>query len=810
MSQDLQENLLAGKQPEEEENYDDFLSDFDVAKLLVVGSKNIFWVFLIMLCSTSGAFIFIRYTKNVYESSSIIKLESKKEAQMLGLSEMGASNNQSKYTTISGEIELIRSRRTLEKAVKKMKTDVSYYVVGKILTEEMYKKNPFQVLNYSVSPGFYDFQFGLIIINDNSYKLSYQSGDKEISSTYEFGKIVSTPDFTFRIIKAPNFSSEFSNQKFYFTINSQESQINYINKSLRVDILNLDAQTLKISFTDFDKIKAADIVNTIDTVYLEETIQNKILAHEQTLRFLDSTLANTEKNLSKYELELEKFVGTNKTLNVQGDFSKTIEKIEGLDKDLLNLKIQISLIEDLKKIVSTSQDLDLFLPSMKYLEDQQLVESVNLLKVETQELVRLRGAHKQETFVIQAQQNKVEHLRNGVIDLANQNIKILEKTHHDLISKSDQLNNLITELPSKETQLTRLKRFYTLYEKFYLMLIERQAEFGIAKAGAIPNFVILSPALINSVPIYPNKFFHYATGLGVGFFLSIVLVFFKYFLHNTISTQREIEKSVKAPILGGIPEYKKEKLEVSKLIVDKNAKSMISESLRSIRTNLEFITAKKKKRLISITSTVSGEGKTFVTVNLAGVIAWSGQKVIVLDLDMRKPKVHIAFEKENLKGMSTILIGRHTFEECINESVIPNLHFISAGPTPPNPSELILRPELDALLEKLFELYDVIIVDTPPVGLVTDGVLILKKSDLPIYVIRANYSQKGVKRNINKLIKTAGLKNLSVILNAMKSVNSYGYGNYGYDYRNEYGYYDSESIPRGWWYRLKNKFLLLK
>jgi len=208
---------------------------------------------------------------------------------------------------------------------------------------------------------------------------------------------------------------------------------------------------------------------------------------------------------------------------------------------------------------------------------------------------------------------------------------------------------------------------------------------------------------------------------------------------------------------------------VSRLVVDKNPKSAISESIRSIRTNLDFISSAKKKRLISVTSTISGEGKTFVTVNLGGIIALSGQRVIILDLDMRKPKVNLAFGAENIKGVSTILIERHSVQECIQPTTIESLQFISAGPTPPNPSELILSDRFDQMLQELFLTYDVILIDTPPVGLVTDGILIMRKADIPLYIVRAGYSRKAFIKNMNRLMRSSNLTRMCTILNDAQS-----------------------------------------
>lgn len=199
---------------------------------------------------------------------------------------------------------------------------------------------------------------------------------------------------------------------------------------------------------------------------------------------------------------------------------------------------------------------------------------------------------------------------------------------------------------------------------------------------------------------------------------------------------------------------------------------------------------------MSVTSTISGEGKTFVAINLSGVIALSGVKVVIIDLDMRKPKIHRAFDVDNEVGMSTILIGKNTVEQCIHKTSIDSLDFISAGPTPPNPSELILRDEFDKTLKHLHTIYDLIFIDTPPVGLVTDGIIIMKKVDQPLYVVRAEYSKKGFEKNINKLVINNNFKNLGAILNGFDNSIGYGYGykyGYGYGYGYGSGYYHEEA-----------------
>jgi capsular exopolysaccharide synthesis family protein len=259
----------------------------------------------------------------------------------------------------------------------------------------------------------------------------------------------------------------------------------------------------------------------------------------------------------------------------------------------------------------------------------------------------------------------------------------------------------------------------------------------------------------------------------------------------------EIFKHLSVPMLGIVPNYR-DTIPISQLLVDKKPKSIIAESLRSIRSNLEFLSTSDGPKVLAITSTISGEGKTFVALNLAGIIAFSEKKVIILDLDMRKPKIHVGFGVPNDKGMSTILINRNTIEDCIFKSSLNNLDFITAGPVPPNPSELIISAKMLDVIAELKKKYDLIVIDNPPIGLVTDGIRIIKMADYPVYVFRENFSKRNFVQNVKKLINDNNINNLSIIVNSVDIKRSgYGYSgvydyDYGYGYGYGFGYYDED------------------
>ena len=325
-----------------------------------------------------------------------------------------------------------------------------------------------------------------------------------------------------------------------------------------------------------------------------------------------------------------------------------------------------------------------------------------------------------------------------------------------------------------------------------LALRKSKMELEITRAGTVTNYVILSPASLPQGPIKPEKLLIYGVALSFSLVFSFVFLLVRYLLNNKITSLRELEKLIQVPILGAVPKYNKEKIPLTKLVIKPSSKSAISESLRTIRTNMEFLNGTKESHIITITSTISGEGKTFIAVNMGAIIAFSKQKVCIVDLDMRKPKVHLAFGDEAaVHGVSTLLIGKSSLDECIRHSQIDNLDYIPAGPNPPNPSELILHDEYKTLLKDLRKKYDMVILDTPPVGLVTDAVLSMKNSDIQIYVVRSDYSKRSFTKSIENLNRLNQFPNLTVIFNSLKSSNS-GYG-HGYGYGYGYGYYEDSS-----------------
>ncbi|MEP2772824.1 MAG: polysaccharide biosynthesis tyrosine autokinase [Fulvivirga sp.] len=747
--------------------------DFD--KVATVIKKSVLWIIIIFIITNTLAYLAIRWTKPLYESQSELKLDVKSDATELGLTGITENKN---LNIISGEIELIKSKLFTSKVIETVDLDVSYFIAGQVLNDEKYKNSPFEIEYELKHSSIKDQRIYVEIQDQNSFRISFNGEDKYEEVIYNFNEVVSHPNIDLILTKTEFFNLD-GDKKYFFTINSEASLISYFEKNLTVEPLNLNANTIRIALQDHNKYKAKDLVNAIDTIYLNYTQQEKSRENNQKIAWLNDELEEIENELEGYEDYFENFTIKNRTSNLDEDLKRTIESINKIDSQRYEVTQKIASVQSIIENLDKEIDREI-IETNPYQLPQYIVNSFTQLTELIEEREQLKLSYKESTFALTKVDNEINSIQARLNAQLNSLLEKQQNILKDLIIRKKKLEDSFVELPEKSTELKKNQRFFALYEEFYLSLMQSKAQYQIAQAGTTTEFKILSPANLPSAPISPNKLIIYGIGLVSGFMFSFLFVAVRYLMHNKVTTVGELEKLTTAPILGAVP-VASEKMEITKLVIDQSPKSAVSEALRSIRTNIEFMLHNDAKRVISVTSTIGGEGKTFVSVNLGGIIALSKKKVLILDLDMRKPRVHLSFSDKNSdKGMSTILINKHSIEDSIVKTNIENLDYIPAGPTPPNPSELLLNGEFENLIKQLKIHYDLIILDTPPVGLVTDGVLAMKKADLAIYIVRANYTKKLFLSTLNRLINVNQFKNLAVVLNASSTTgsNSYGYGYY--------------------------------
>jgi len=794
--------------------------EFDFKLLVTIARKNMLWLTFFLLSAILTAMLILRYTAPVFEASCILQLSEQDNARGV-LKESAFKSFSDPNNKLASSIELMRSKVIIERVLTKLPLKVSYFSKGEILTNELYNVSPFAVELRMKDSSLIDIPIEVDFLSENSFNLVFnnRNSSHSVKGPYKTGEWLEFPEVSFKVhiqdyktIKL--LQQDLSKDVFFFKINSQSAIATAIAKNLSVTPLNLEARTIQIKLKDKTQQKAADIVNGIAIEFNNYDLEKNSEVADKILDFIDNTIASIDIELSNSENSLERFKKENKIVDVDMAAGSISRQLEELQTEIFAYDHEINLFGKIRKDITVNNDIGKFLLSLSgRSENSAILTQLSRLQalLEQRDQIKIQATENSEVYKsIQLQLENQQNLLTKT--LLNEELQLKAKRESRL-KEIGTIENRLGRIPQQQAEYGRLTRLFTINEKFYSMLLEKKAEFSITRAGYVPQHIILQEARANTPPVSPNKALIISACMVVGFIAGFILIIARYLLYNEINSLEEVGQYTEAALLGIVPKYKRE-IPISQLLVDKNPKSVISEAFRSIRTNLQFISNDEGAKIVALTSTISGEGKTFNAINLAGVIAFSGLKVVILDLDLRKPKIHLGFNVENNQGISTLLIGKDKLEDCITKSSLINLDFITAGPIPPNPAELIINPRMSVLLEQLKTMYDIIIIDLPPVGIVSDGIPIMQIADYPLYILRANYSRKMFIAQINKLINENKVKNISIILNGVEMSKlkygygygySYGYG-YGYGYSYGYGYYEEDEEPKTIFGRIKGLF----
>lgn len=763
---------------------DDKEISFDQDRFIVVLKKSFPWILILLLATFIISYLSIRYTKPLYESSSILKLNIKRDASILGLEEY---DEEQVFNSLSSEIELLKSRLFFNKIIDALNLDVSIYTIGKILLDERYNNPPFTVEKHIKNQKVYNIPFRVDILSTRQFNLSYEVEGRSYESTYNFGEKIQTDLFDFEIRLTEFYEHGIQDNEFYFYVYSRQYLLDYIAENMSVNPLNLNANTIQISFKGYNMHKARNLVNAIDTIYLNYTQAEKNKSNSQRIEFLNQQLETTEQKLSDFENYFERFIISNKSVDLNSNLSETIELLNALDSQEYLVKNRQLRLEELQEEIFAGYQINLVISDYKNLP-KNMLDEINSLN----ELIEKRDgiliSHNENTLVYRKWSEEINTLYDRVKRFITEYNVELNKRLILISERRKELESQFVGMPSKNTEYSKSQRYYALYEGFYLSLMQKKAEFQLAIAGTVTDFKILSGASFPTEPLKPQKYMIYGIGIVAWLVAAFFIIGFGYLSFNKITGIQELERLTQIPVLGSIPFYNIEKLKVSKIIVQKESKSAISEAFRSIRTNMKFVLPENGCIITSISSTVSGEGKTFIGLNLAAVFALSGKKILLMDMDLRKPKFNKIFDDiPDEKGISTILIGNDKVDDCLISSGIDNLDLLASGPVPPNPSELIMSERSDSMFNDLRSRYDMIFMDTPPVGIVTDGLLVMKKADIKIYIMRPEYSKRVFVNFLEKINALHEFSHLYIIVNGAKRAKGIHYG-YGYGS----GYYRDE------------------
>ena len=789
--------------------------EIDLLKILMVALKNWYLFLIFGLLGLMGGTMYNRYSQPLYKVTSDILVPKKTGGIGAGLEEIFKSQIASDKTDVYNQMAILKSFDINNQVAynlnwrtiwfKKADKTVTNLFKGKDLFnwKAYYKDEPFQIQE---TPGAFNSPDVRIYVKPLSPKKYELSIDGEVLfngvkkqfrhiSTLDYGQAFENDYFHFTINRNANYE-EGLDQEYYFVFNQTAGiACNYLLR-LTVDLNDKLSDIIHIQLLGKEPQRQIDYLNELISVYLQNKMSFQTETQKRSLQFIDNQLVGISDSLNLAGTNFSRFRSANQIINIGEQGKQVMTTLKDTELDKNKNQMQLDYFRNLLEYLGKSDDVkQLIAPSIVGIEDLSLnTMVVNLSEMYSRRQILAFSAKEDnptlqmiEKEITQTNARLKENLRNLI-----KNAKVLNK------SFTDQKNLIVEQLdrlPEKEQDLINFQRHYELTNEIYTFLLQKKAEINISLAGATPEVQVIDAARMETTQL---------TGLSsmskimIGFMFGLVFpgiyLLAISFFSNTIESLEDIERHTLLPLLGNVIHSRSQ----SDTPVNDNPRSGIAESYRSIRTNLKFVLSEGDKKIVSIHSTNPGEGKLFSSVNLATILAMNDKKVLLIGADMRKARLHKIFKISNDRGLSTYLSGQDKLEEIVFETIIDNLSLLPAGPVPPNPSELIDKPEMKSLLNELSTRFDYIILDNAPVSLVTDGLLIGRHADLNIFILRYGISKKEQIKYINQISENKILNNISLIINDVQG-SHFGYGgNYYYNSKyseNGNGYYREVEKP---------------
>jgi capsular exopolysaccharide synthesis family protein len=757
----------------------------DIERFFNLFLKNKFIIFLIMALSLLGGLLYLYFAQPLYETYSTIEISGDKlDVDLMNQRKFEKNDD---FTLIETQVEILKSKQLIEAAIDKVGYQTRYFSYNNYKKVELYKTSPFEITDLEVKdPRFYNKEFIIVPIDEDRFYLQTKSGgflkylkgsnDEDLiyKGEHYFGKKIETPYFSLTITKkAPLISDKYS-----FMVLDKGTAVYEVGKRLSVFPTARNSSIIKLIYQDNKPRRAKDFLDALVDVYLQKSIATNSSQASQALSFVEQQLKDVKEKLKASAIKLENYKEENNLINIESESDVTLKQLSKYKAQLSDIKMQESAFQSLYEEFKQGNYGAVSSLAKEYPVLETLLSDLQKAKSEKITLLsKFTEAHPD----VQKANEKVEDIKMALessIESINDSLREKRRSLEDVLYARE---TSLLKLPEKERELADLKRAYEVNQKTYQFLLQKQAEMSINKASNVSANRVLDRASIERRPVKPNKPMVLGLSLLLGLITSLLLLVIKDLLDNKIKTKEDLTKDTKIPFYGVIPYVKS----ANKIFVIEDQQSIASEAMRLIRTNLEFIATPNKSKVIVVSSTVPGEGKTTVATNLAAVFGMSDKKTIVISLDMRRPMLHKLFALTNKVGMSTVLSKNSDLIDVIWEhKKIKNLDIITSGPIPPNPSELIQSGDLESIINKLREEYDYIIIDAPPMGSLTDAILLMKLADISLIVFRSEFSEKEFIASLEDMIESYKIENVGLVLNGVKEKNmSQSFFKYSYTYK---------------------------
>lgn len=755
------------------------------------------------------AYAYLWYTPKTYVTSGILKLEEKKSELSDLVNTMSSSGRPP--ANLQSEKFIIQSRSLLLNAIRRLDYGISFYISGRVRDYDLYPRKPLQI-SYSKSDSLNFFSGPITFrpVDQKTFTLSWNTAGTENKKTFKYNTPLSIENTNFTVKYAGPINTQVS---YLFKFNTPETLLARASEGLRTSEAFKNTNILTLQQTDSNPQFAADLLNAVMSEYLAYDQNQKTQSATQMISFIDKQQAYLLTAVKGSESSLEKYKQNSGIMNIDASANVALSKITELESQRSLLNMQLMAIDQLKKQITADKNnvnLNFNLEGNVDPLLGTLVGSLNNLLSDKNILLK---TYNRTSATIEDIDQQIVQVKNAALQNINASNERIRKNIRYLQDQLKQVDRQTAILPAAEKDMISLRRDFEVNEKVYSFLYEKKLEAQINRSAILPGATVIEPAQVDFTPVSPNAPKIYRTALIFGLLSGLSILMLIRILNPYIFNKEAVESVTDIPIIGIIRKFP-DKIDDDNTQILSLAKprSIFAESVRSVRTNLNFLASDKDSKVICITSQVAGEGKSFVALNLAGTLALIHKKVILIGADLRRPKLHKAFGGDNSKGLSTYLVGQCTIEEMIQHTSYAHFDFISSGPVPPNPAELLHNERIEKLLAELRKQYEVIIIDTAPIGLVSDAIPLICKSDINLFVIRYGKSKHGAATIPQGLANEYGLKNMLIVLNAFvenhlqssyyKSSSSQGAHHYYADYNGHENsdYYEKEK-KKIWWNR---------
>jgi len=785
---------------------------FKIAKILL---SRWYWVAGSLTICMIIANVYLWYTPKTYSTSGTMKFEEKKSEipDLSGLTT--AATNQANASRVQSETIVLQSTPLLLNAIRHLDYRISFYIVGRVVnrTNEIYPRKPLdiQLVKFD-SLNFFRDMVTFKPIDKSTFSISYNAAGKDLQNSYRYDVPFTIGPTSFSIKYPGDLPKTVA---YLFKLNSPEDFVGRVRGGLRTSETAKNSNIISLQEVDSNPQFAADVLNAIMKEYLNYDRSQRTLSASHMIDFIDTQLDILSGEVKGSENSIAQYQENKKLMDVSSASAAAIGKAKEIEGQRSLLKIQLLAINQLKEEIIKGKDNVNLSFNVAGAVDAQLgdfVVSLNSLLIEKNSLLKTYNNNSQP---IQNVNQQILQIKNNALNSIDLSIALIDNKLKFLDSQLTPVNQQIAEMPADERDMVSLKRDFEINDKVYSFLSEKKLDAQISSAGILPGATIVDMAHPNSNPVSPDEHSIHRTAVIFGLVIGLGLIVLIRVLNPYIYDKETIESLTTIPIIGVIRKFPEEIDEYSsQILAIRKPKSIFAESVRSVRTNLNFLASEKKSKIICITSEVAGEGKSFVAVNLTSTLSLIDKKVILIAADLRRSKLHKTFQVSNDIGLSNYLAHQCEASDVINHSNQKNLDFIISGPVPPNPSELLYTARMTRLIEQLKLSYDIIMIDTAPIGLVSDAIPLLRMSDINLFVIRSGKSKFYAATIPQRIALEYHLDNTAIVLNAFAEdllhsryyTTKFTGENYGsrYYYYSDYsgyassGYYIDEKEKK-WW-----------